>query len=265
MPRNLRRVLLVLALSVVPLGLFAGAAQAYGPSYPYTTVLDGQFPFVALPGMAMITRTDYGYRYQAGQQSSHLTVTQVPGALRFADTGTQSWKSLDPACHRIAALKGVAAECTVPTSVSASSPMLVEIWPRLGDDYVDTTTLPAAFQVTVLADAGRDVIHLGAGNDFVNGAAGEDQVWGGGGSDWIRTGTENDFIQGGSGDDRVVGAEGNDVVRGGAGADSVEGSWGDDQLYAGPGLDKVLCGDGIDVATMELRDIARACETVHRY
>lgn len=260
-----RRALLVLALSLVPLGAFAGTAEAYGPSYPYTTVLNGQYTFIPLPDMAMITRSDYGYLYRAGQQNSHLTVTQVDGGLRFEDTGTLSWKSLDPACRKVAATKGVAAVCSVPDTVTSTAPMLLEVWPRLGDDYVDTSTLSSSFQVTVLADAGRDVVRLGAGNDFVNGARGEDQVWGGGGSDWIRTGTEADSIDGGAGDDRVVGAEGPDVVRGGDGADSVEGSGGNDQLYAGAGADIVRCGDGTDVATMEFRDIARYCETVNRY
>ena len=36
---------------------------------------------------------------------------------------------------------GVAATCRMPSHATTSTPMLLEVWPRLGDDYLDASTL----------------------------------------------------------------------------------------------------------------------------
>ena len=61
-----------------------------------------------------------------------------------------------------------AAVCPVPADVSAASSML-EVWPRLGNDCVSGSSLPAAFQISVVVDPDRETVYLGAGDDFVNG------------------------------------------------------------------------------------------------
>jgi Ca2+-binding RTX toxin-like protein len=100
--------------------------------------------------------------------------------------------------------------------------MFLEVWPRLGHDFVDGSTLPATLRLWVLADAGNDTVYGGAGDDFVNGAHDTDRVWGGAGNDWVRGGSGNDRLYGGTGNDRLLGQDGADVVRGGAGVDRVE-------------------------------------------
>lgn len=266
---TLRRLLVVLtAAATSSLGLAAGVlapAEAYGPKCSYDTILNGQYTLIPLKNQAMITHERCGYRFRAGQQHSDLDVTFTGSGLRFHDRGTQEWKSLPGDCTRLGVEQGVAAVCPVPRTTTEANPMLIEIWPRLGDDRIDASTLPAEFQVAALVDAGRDWVSLGAGDDFINGAFDRDVVRGGAGDDWIRTGPGNDFIQGGPDDDRVVGGEHDDEVRGGAGNDSVEGSSGADRLYTGLGLDKALCGDGRDSATVWAGDRTHACESiVHR-
>jgi serralysin len=259
----LRRVLIVLVATLMPMAMMA-PVQAYGPQWPHDTILNGQYTLIPLKNKAMITREEYGYRFRAGQQDSRLVVTPVPGGLRFHDKGTREWRSLVATCRAVPVKVGVAAECSVPATTTLSNPMLIEIWPRLGDDHVNTTKLPAEFQVAALVDAGRDVVRLGAGDDFVNGAFDDDKVWGGGGDDWIRTGPGADFIQGGPGNDRVVGGEDADEVRGGGGDDSVEGSAGDDVIFTGYGNDRALCGDGYDQVTIWSGDRTHACELIFR-
>jgi Ca2+-binding RTX toxin-like protein len=218
---------------LAPATLLATSAEAgptYGPSRPFVEVLHGQFKFTPLPDAAMIVRAKHGYTYKAGQQNSNLKVTSVAGKLRFHDKGTKKLRSLPRSCHRVRADRGIAATCRVGAKVSGRNPMLLQIWPRLGHDAVDTTALPAKFQVTVLGDAGSDVIRLGAGDDFVNGAAGRDRVWGGGGSEWIRTGKGHDYLNGGPGRDRLVGVEGNDRIIGGPGRDVLGGGPGKNSL-----------------------------------
>jgi serralysin len=260
-PRATPRVLV--AVAVVLLSLVTVApAHAYGPKWPHDTILNGQYTLIPLKDQAMITREQHGYRFRAGQQHSHLVVTTVNGGLRFHDSGTKQWRSLDPSCRAVPVAKGVAATCAVPFTTTVDNPMLIEIWPRLGDDFIDTRALPAQFQTAALVDAGNDVVRLGAGDDFVNGAFGHDRVWGGPGDDWLRTGPGADRVQGGPGDDRVVGAEGPDIVLGGPGNDSVEGGAGDDHLYTGVGVDRALCGSGHDRVVLTPGDRAHACELV---
>jgi hypothetical protein len=241
-----------------------GLALAVGASTATAfTVIDAE-AVVPLKNAAMIVKTDRGYRYVAGQQDSHLKVTKVAGRLRFVDTGTRELRSIPKSCSKQKVRVGVSAVCKVPRSVSARQPMTIDIWPRLGDDSIDGSALSAAFKLSVLADAGRDVVRGGAGNDFVNGARDKDRVFGGGGRDWIRTGIGNDVIRGGSGSDRLVGVDGNDRVRGGGGNDRVGGGSGSDTLRAGRGSDMVACGSGSDDAFIDRSDRSSECESVFR-
>jgi serralysin len=216
-----------------------------GPECPFTTELTvtGVEP---LKNQAVIDRTSCGYRFRAGQQNSHLTITVVSGGLLFADTGTAAWKTLARKCtaqHHVK--KGVAAICKVPKKYSNYNPLLIEIWPRLGNDYVDASTLPAMFSEAFLSDKGNDVGHLGAGADYFNGGPGRDKVWGGAGNDWLRTGDDGDQIWGGDGNDYLVGTNGADDINGGAGAD------------------QIFCGSGPDKAITDSADtITRLCEQI---
>ena len=262
----------VLALTVLPvvlplliLGLTAGASSGVGPKWPHTTVLNGQFTFIPLKDAAMITRTRHGYVYRAGQQDSRLFVTKARGGVRFHDKGTRKFRSIPRACRRVKVRAGIAAVCRVPARTSRRSPMLLEIWPRLGDDLVDGSTMPAKFQMSVLADAGRDIVRLGAGDDFVNGAMGNDLVRGGAGDDWIRTGPDHDLLIGGPGDDKLVGSDGRDVLRGGRGADWLGGGNGADRLYSrDAGRDVVSCGGGFDRGRADRADRLSGCERLPR-
>ncbi|MEZ0579064.1 calcium-binding protein [Nocardioides sp. MH1] len=233
-----------------------------GPPYHYATALMGQYSLVPLPDQAMITRTRHGYVYRAGQQDSHLTITLTADGLEYADTGTERFKRLPRACRRLEADAGVAAVCRVPAWVGVDQPLLVEVWPRLGDDYVDGSTLPESVAMTVLADAGDDVALLGAGPDFFNGFTGRDQVWGGGGDDWVRTGPDADLVWGGDGADQLVGTDGKDTFYGEGGDDRVGGGAGDDRLDGGPGADRVLCEGGRDTVTTDGADRLRSCESL---
>jgi serralysin len=181
--RRSARFLLVLtacaaATSVTP------SAQALPP----TELLGTGGPVIPLKNAAMIDRTPDGYRYRAGQQNSHLTITKVDGKLLYRDTGTRELRGIPGSCSRRSVPTGIAALCSIP----------------------------------VLADAGNDTVLGGAGDDFVNGAHDTDRVWGGPGNDWIRGGSGNDRLYGGTGNDRLLGQDGADIVRGGAGTDRVE-------------------------------------------
>ena len=219
---------------------------------------------IPLKNRAMITTTKSGYLFRAGQQDSHLVVTHVRGGIRFADSGTARWKSLPRACHRQSVSRGIAAVCHVPARFGRSNPMTLQLWTRLGDDYVDGSSLSHAFKLSVLADAGHDVVYGGAGNDFVNGAQDGDRVHGGPGNDWIRTGIGNDHIWGGSGNDKLVGQDGRDRLYGGDGADRLYGSNGHDVLYGNTGSDLLNCGSASDTAHRDGGDRTRSCETVTR-
>ncbi len=264
--RGSRAVLLALAACAsLVLSLTAvSAAHAYGPSKKYVTILNGQFTFIPLKHKAMITRSKSGYIYRAGQQDSRLEITRVKRGLRFHDAGTRRWRSLAKSCRRAHARVGVAAVCSVPGRTSHTNPLLLQIWPRLGDDFVDGSSLSASFDMSVLGDAGNDVARLGAGDDFFNGAFGRDRVRGGAGSDWLRTGDHADVLHGGRGNDRVVGVGGNDVVKGGSGNDRVEGGAGRDRVYSGRGRDRLSCGGGRDVATIQKGDATSRCERILR-
>lgn len=255
-------------MAVVTAGPAAGgeppAGANAGPPYKFTTELMGT-PGTAEPlkNQAVIDKSLHGYQFRSGQQNGHLVVTRVDGGIRFADTGTQSWKKLSAACDRKKAARGIAAVCRVPGDLTLSRPMLVEVWPRLGNDFTDTSALPATFAVTMLGDKGKDTTHFGAGPDFFNGFTGNEVVRGGAGNDWIRSGVGNDTVRGGPGNDDVVAKEGHDSVYGGDGNDRLWGGDGDDRLLGDAGVDYQLCGNGRDSATLDRgeRDFSN-CESV---
>ena len=76
-----------------------GAGTA-GPPYDYATELMGSgYTLIPLPDQAMITRTEHGYLFRAGQQDTHLVVTLTDEGLLFEDTGTARFKRIARACH----------------------------------------------------------------------------------------------------------------------------------------------------------------------
>jgi serralysin len=217
------------ALTVLPVVALTTATRAdadqpagYGPSDPFDDALMGDTgPVEPMKNQAKITRTRYGYRITAGQQNSHMTIRVDHRRLRIIDTGTRQWKSLARACTRVRMPVGVAATCRVPASTRPANPTLLEVHPRLGNDYINGRSLPAVFELAVLADQGRDVVYAGAGNDFINAAQDAVRVHGGAGNDWMRGGKAGDVMEGNSGRDYMVGQTGRDVIRGGLGTDRV--------------------------------------------
>jgi len=236
-----------------------------GPPYDFTTELMGQYVTIPLKDQGQINRTEHGYRYWSGQQSSHLVVTLVSGGLRLVDTGTERWKYLPPACNPQEVEVGVSAVCRVKPGITVAQPLLLEIWPRLGNDYTDTSSLPATFAVTVLGDKGNDTVHFGAGWDFFNGHTGHDVISGGAGNDWIRAGLDDDVVNGGSGNDDLLGMEGIDTVHGDEGDDRVGGGDQNDRLWGDVGTDFLLCGTGVDTANISGDDrVYNDCENINR-
>jgi serralysin len=234
-----------------------------GPPYDFTRALvDGRQVGKPLTGVAIIDKTEHGYVYRAGSQDNRLTVTQVDGGLRFRDPATPKFRGLARACREVPVRRGIAAVCRVPGSITEEQPLMIEVWPRIGDDYLNTSTLPATFVATMLGDLGDDTAVFGPGPDFFNGHTGRDRVRGGGGDDWIRSGDDNDWIFGGPGNDFLVGMNGDDLIRGGDGDDHLAGLDGDDRLYGGPGRDRAACGPGTDTAWVDADDSTRECESV---
>lgn len=266
-PTLFRLLLSAAAASLVPLTAIAPPAGAIGPDcVGYDTILNGQYTLIPLKNQAMLTKERCGYRFRAGQQHSHLEVTESQGGLLFHDSGTASWKSVGAPCERVPVARGVAAWCPVPADTSPSNPMLLEIWPRLGDDYIDASSLPAKFQLAALVDAGRDTVYAGAGDDFVNGAFDVDEIHGGGGNDWLRSGDAADEVDGGPGADKIVTQGGADVVSGGTGRDSIYAGSGADVVASGDTeYDLVNCGTGGDQLVSDGHDKRRSCERVTGY
>ncbi len=264
---TLRRFLLTAAAAtLVPLTGLAptSSATAVGPDCAnFDTILNGQYTFIPLSNKAMLTKERCGYRYRSGKQNNHIEVTQRDGGLFFHDTATGSWKSVEAPCEPVDVAQGVAAWCPVPGETSPGSPMLLEIWPRLGHDYVDASSLPAKFQVSALMDGGRDTVFGGAGNDFVNGAFGPDKIRGGGGNDWLRSGGRADNVDGGPGDDKLITQAGADVVDGGSGRDRIYAGGGRDVVASGDSeYDLANCGGGFDRSETDQQDKRRRCERV---
>lgn len=246
----------------------AGASPATSPPVQTTAsakaAASNAAPAKRFERWATLTRTSYGYYYDAGQQDTHLTVTVTAnGRLRYADTHTDVLRQKAKACHRRPARVGLVVVCRVPEGVGPRHPMTLRVFTRLGNDTVDTTALPERFELYMLCDRGRDEVRAGAGDDFVNGAQNADRIWGGPGNDWLRSNKGNDAIWGGPGNDRVVGVDGRDRLHGGTGNDRVGGGSGNDRLYANKGHDRVLCGGGRDRAIADRADrTARDCESV---
>jgi serralysin len=239
--------------------------EGYGPSKPFIDkIMPWHGPVEPMKDQARIDRTDYGYRYTTGQQDNRITITEVVGGIEFRDTATKEVKALPRGCTPGTVGVGVVVTCEVPGTTSAADPMLIEVHPRLGDDYIDGRTLSARFDMSVLGDAGAEWIRTGAGNDFVNGAFQRDIVRAGAGNDWIRTGSENDDVYGGSGNDWLVGAEHHDRVSGQAGDDRVGGGQGDDLLYTGLGTDLAAGDTGSDTGYIDSDDRANNVEKVVR-
>jgi len=153
---------------------------------------------------ALIRMSKWGYVYIAGQQNSHLRVKYVERlhSLRYRDTRTQRLNSIPKPCHREKVNVGISAVCKIPPRFRHTK-MFVQVWPRLGADYVDGHTLSRKFRLWVLTDAGNDIVYGGAGNDFVNGAKGNDRIYGGPGNDFLRSGPGRDHVVGGAGRDRT--------------------------------------------------------------
>ncbi len=238
------------------------AHRAALPSGHPITELVGQFPLPKLAETeAHLSLSPWGYRFQAGMANNHLTVTQVGNRLRFVDTAARSWASTPRTCKRQRVRGAAAAVCRIPSRFRDR--MFVEIWPRLGHDYVDGSTLSRRFRMWVLTDAGNDTIHLGAGADFGNGAFDHDTVTGGRGADWIRVGTGSNRIDGGSGGDRLMGGDNQDRIHGGPGADRLGGLRGNDYLWGDGDADILVGGPGHDVAYAEGSDRIKEIEVQH--
>jgi hypothetical protein len=190
-------------LLTVALGVSVGASPAAAGGHPPMMLGPGDAKVNGIGHEALIRLSKFGFVYIAGKHDTHLTITfnESTNTLRYRDTRTLRVNQLPKSCDRKRAKRGIAVVCHVPARFQDH--MFVQVWPRLGHDYVDGRTLPHRFRLWVLADAGRDVVHGGAGNDFVNGAKDNDRVFGGPGNDFIRTGPGNDFVRGGPGRDRV--------------------------------------------------------------
>ena len=258
-----RRTLHVLALAACAPVLWSvgsGGAQA---EYQPPTELYGQFGVATpLKNAAMIETTPGGYRYTAGQQNSHLTVSIQGNNVVYVDTGTQELRAHPSSCSQVSVSQGIKVECAIPSGYDGANRLYLEVWPRLGDDFVDGSTLPSWTRFWVLADRGHDTVYGGAGDDFVNGAQGGDRVYGGAGDDWLRTGKGSDKIWGGDGNDKLVGVYNDDEIHGGAGNDRVGGGPGNDKLYGDEGSDTVACGGGADNAWVDSSDHMSECESV---
>jgi hypothetical protein len=257
--RSAVRFFLVLAAFAATTSMTAIAHADY---YPPTEQMPDDGPVIPLVNAAMIVWTPGGWRYMAGQQDSHLTVTVANGKVHYVDTGTQELRKIPPVCSRQSVPHGIAAVCPVPAKFTETNKMFLEVWPRLGDDFVDGSTLGTKYRLWVLADAGFDTVYAGDGDDFVNQAQDDDQSWGGAGDDWIRGGTGNDTIWGGTGNDKLVSTDGNDDIHGGDGDDLVAGGIGNDNLWADAGTDVVSCSSGVDHAWVDSLDRAHDCESL---
>lgn len=181
-----------------------GLSPASAGGHPPTMLGPGDAGVSDIGGRAVIRYSKYGPVYIAGKQNTHLRITQVQNSLRFRDTRTGGIKgSLPGRCSREKVDKGISVLCEIPARFRGNQ-MFVQVWPRLGNDYVDGRSLSRHFRLWVLTDAGNDVVYGGAGADFVNGAKGADRAWGGAGNDWLRGGPGADLLNGGPGQDRIA-------------------------------------------------------------
>ncbi len=261
MRRTLSSVLTLVAAAALTVTAPQTGSSAAGPTGPGDRVATAAPAPKDPPRQASLTPNADGYHYSAWGSNNRITVTLVGSRLRFRDPRVIGWARLGRGCRNVRVARGVAASCRVPASVSVAHPLVLLLEMRLGDDFVDTTALPAQFSASVLADQGREEIHTGAGADFINGALDRDRIWSGGGNDWVRSGEANDLVFGEDGKDRLVGGDGADVLHGGNGNDSLEGNSGDDDSYGDAGADEFKCGDGNDGTDSDPADTQRSgCE-----
>lgn len=211
----------------------------------------------------LITVSRWGLRFVGGGAGNRLTVTEVGDQVRYVDRAATSWKSLPSVCRRISVPTGIGAQCRVPRQFEGKRTYL-EIYPRLGNDRVDASTMSRRFRMWVLTDAGNDSVSTGAGDDFVNTAFGRDTATGGAGNDWIRVGDASNAAFGGPGADYVTGGPGADRLAGGPGDDRIFGSDGRDRLRGDDGADLLNGGGGRDLAVRDRADRVTGCEVVRR-
>jgi Ca2+-binding RTX toxin-like protein len=213
-----RAVLSSLAAVGLALTLGTAPATAKGGKHPDMMLGPGEANVHGLGNEALIRKNKWGYVYIAGKHDSHITITydKATNSLTYADTGTKKLLTIPKACDRLKVSKGIAAVCKVPAAFD-SKKFFVQVWPRLGNDWLDAHTMSAHFRVWALMDDGKDTVYLGKGNDFVNGAMGPDWIYGGKGNDLMRTGKGNDHLWGGEGRDRLSCAENFDVAHWGPG------------------------------------------------
>lgn len=201
----LRTISTILVALVAALTL--GVTPASADRLPPLMLGPGDAGVSDLGGQAIIRYSKFGPVYISGQHNQHLTVKYVEKlhSLRFRDTRTGSFKGVFPdRCFKEKVKQGVSAVCKVPPRFRKDGrKMFVQVWPRLGNDYTNGSSLPAKFRMWVLTDAGNDVTMLGDGADFVNGAKGNDRISGGNGNDWLRGGPGSDRISGGGGKNRI--------------------------------------------------------------
>lgn len=205
--------------------------------------------------------TEWGLRYVAGAGDNDVVVTEEAGRLVVQDRAITRWVALPGGCERVPVEVGRAVSCAVPTT--ATGEVFLEIWPRLGDDTIDTSALGPQYRTWALTDAGRDEVRTGAGRDFVNTAADADVASGGAGDDWIRTGGEGNTAYGEDGADKLVGGQHDDTLYGGEGDDSVGGLAGDDVLHGGAGDDLLAGKVGYDTGYREGADKLRNIDVVY--
>lgn len=255
---------LALAASLLVVSPAAEAARPpSGPNAPGphpVTELVGQYDLPKLGNReVLLTVSKFGFRYVGGGVDNDLSVSEVDGEVLYVDRAATAWKSLPSSCRRVPVERGVAAQCRVPAKFQDRR-MFLEVYPRLGDDRVDGSTMSSRFRMWVLVDEGDDTIAMGAGDDFANGAFDDDTVSAGAGDDWVRVGDGRNSIDGGPGRDYLVGGKDRDVIRGGDDADSVYGGSGRDRIRGDDGADVLDGGPGRDTALRDRGDRVRKCE-----
>jgi uncharacterized delta-60 repeat protein len=139
-----------------------------------------------------------------------------------------------------------------------------------GNDYIDLRALrplphrTALLPVTLMGDAGDDVI-LGSlnsdriiggdgndriagmdGSDVISGSANSDRITAGPGEDSVLGNGGRDYLSGEAGNDTLLGGDQPDVLSGGDGDDSLAGEGGHDHLTGGAGTDNFSGGGGND-------------------
>jgi Ca2+-binding RTX toxin-like protein len=94
------------------------------------------------------------------------------------------------------------------------------------DNVLDRSAF--AYETTVLAGDGNDIIITGSGADKLYGQDGHDTLMSGAGDDLLLGGAGNDILNGGAGSDDLWGGTGNDTLIGGTGSDDMWGGAGSD-------------------------------------